>query len=177
MLGTTVLIASILVPKMGGSHVSFCPLYLILIYIKSLFDGLDPFSNLQYPKFNVDANRVMKPVLFKHCSLWRDWIHWFKQWLGRGFLQWWVHHLLTSYPCWQLSTISPMRPLHLSIRYLNFKQNVIWAISLLYHCYRVLRAIWFCVWKRLYYMDYLVNLTIYELLSTNVWENAPNLYV
>lgn len=26
-------------------------------------------------------------------------------------------------------------------------------------------------------MDYLVNLTIYELLSTNVWENAPNLYV
>lgn len=49
----------------------------------------------------------------------------------------------------------------------------IFAISLL----RVLGAIWFCVWKRLCCMDYLLNLTIYELLSTNVWENAPNLYV
>jgi hypothetical protein len=33
MLGTTVLIASMLVPLMGGSNVSFCPLLYIYIYI------------------------------------------------------------------------------------------------------------------------------------------------
>ncbi len=70
-------------------------------FIESLLDGLDLCSNAQYTEFTVNANRVIKPVLFKHCSLWLDWTHCFKRWLGRGFQRWWVHHLLTSYLCWQ----------------------------------------------------------------------------
>lgn len=70
------------------------------------------------------VNRVTKLVSFKQYSLWPGWTHCCKQLLGRGYLQWWVHHLLSSYQCWQLSMTTLIRTSQPSMMYVKYKLHL-----------------------------------------------------
>lgn len=113
MLGSTVLIASTLVPLMGGNNVcGFWP-----CQAEMVTSFLYCWSKLSKTCSSFD--RVTKVAWSRRCFLWQEWIHCFKHYSGRGFLLWWVHHSHSSYQSCPLLMILLIRPSNLSMRYVN----------------------------------------------------------
>lgn len=112
MLGTTVMIATTLVPRMGGGPVSILVCIILLLWNWCIIKFLFCFIG--------SVIRVTKLGWFSHCYLCLDWILLFKHFLGQDFLRWWGRHLLMSSPCWVSSMISQIVTSPVSMMYAKY---------------------------------------------------------